>query len=308
MACPYCGGEGTHAVGCPGAGQQNPAGSPQGYPPGQQPYGGRQQGGEPYSGQQYQGQQPYPGQQYGQPYPAAPPPPGDWGMQGPGQGQIRRVSSMVTALNVLIGITIAGAVLSVFAYVQRAMLVGDVLDGELKSKEDADDADAFVSATGISMLVFLAAGIVFMIWLHRARKNIELFGPPPHGKLGAGWAIGGWFVPLANLVLPKLVVDDVWRGSEPTGSPAEQRSGKTLILAWWLVFVVSEVLFFAGTFTRGDDGNEDGMPKLTKAEDLDAWQTADWLLAAGYGLLVVAGVLAIMVVRRISAAQAARGA
>jgi hypothetical protein len=201
----------------------------------------------------------------------------------------------------------AGAALSVIAYIQRAVLVGDVLDGEPVTKNEADDADAFVGATGLSMLVFVAAGIVFMVWLHRARKNVEWFAPPPHGKLAAGWAIGGWFVPVANLVLPKLVVDDVWRGSEPTGAPAAQRSGRTTILMWWLLFVVSEVLFWIGTFTRGDDGNDDGMPKLTKAEDLDKWQTADWLLAGAYGVLVVAGVFALMVVRRITAAQAARG-
>ena len=45
-----------------------------------------------------------------------------------------------------------------------------------------------------------AIGVVFIIWQFRHAKNAQVLGA--RGGLGPGWAIGGWFIPLANYVLP----------------------------------------------------------------------------------------------------------
>jgi hypothetical protein len=48
--------------------------------------------------------------------------------------------------------------------------------------------------------VVLAA--LFITWQYRHAKNARLLGQ--QGGLGPGWAVGGWFIPLANFVLPAV--------------------------------------------------------------------------------------------------------
>lgn len=57
-------------------------------------------------------------------------------------------------------------------------------------------------------------GIVFVIWLMRARENAENLSPYPHRRT-RGWLFGGWLVPVVNLWFPKQIVDDIWRASSP---------------------------------------------------------------------------------------------
>jgi hypothetical protein len=67
-----------------------------------------------------------------------------------------------------------------------------------------------------NVLGFLAAGIAVLVWLSRARANADALYPAPH-RLAAGWAVGGWFVPFGNLVMPMIVVTDVVKASNPAG-------------------------------------------------------------------------------------------
>jgi hypothetical protein len=67
-----------------------------------------------------------------------------------------------------------------------------------------------------NLLSFLVAGVVVLVWLSRARANADALYPAPH-RLAAGWAVGGWFVPIGNLVIPMIVVTDVVKASNPAG-------------------------------------------------------------------------------------------
>ncbi|MDI2131076.1 DUF4328 domain-containing protein [Yinghuangia seranimata] len=229
---------------------------------------------------------------------AVAPPPGPWGVR-----TMRPLGTLAGWLYGLIAASMLGAAVAVWAYLHRASVIDDALDGSPVSSSDADDADGLVGTAGFTMPVVLAAGIVFIVWLHRARKNIELFSPH-RPDLTAGFAVGAWFIPIANLWMPKTVTDDVWKVSDPAPSP----TGTGLRLAWWLTWAPSQLLFFVATFYRGNDGTTNGVQKLTDATDLDKWQTADEMTAAAYALLVVAGGFAIAVVRRITGFQDARAA
>lgn len=72
----------------------------------------------------------------------------------------------------------------------------------------------------------LVAGIVVIVWLHRARANADVLYPATH-RMAAGWAIGGWFVPIGNLFIPVSVVTDVVKASNPTGQSIPQ------VGLWW---------------------------------------------------------------------------
>ncbi len=74
-------------------------------------------------------------------------------------------------------------------------------------------------------LTTLAAVIGAACWLQRARANADALSAAPH-RLTAGWAVGGWFVPIGSLWLPYVVAIDVVRA----GGTARPR---TSVVAWW---------------------------------------------------------------------------
>ena len=102
------------------------------------------------------------------------------------------------------------------------------------------------------MLALLAAGVVFIVWLWRARGNAELFCYGQHRR-GRGWVIGGWFCPVVNFWFPKQIVDDVIAASDPRTPPLfpdlRRIPRHGLVLAWWLTWVA--------TMVRGNVGNPD---------------------------------------------------
>jgi hypothetical protein len=83
-------------------------------------------------------------------------------------------------------------------------------------------------------VALLSTMITFLWWLYVALRNLVRWGLRP--RWGPGWAVGSWLIPVADLVLPLLVVREVARrsGSGPGGS--------ALVLVWWVVFLAGEGL------------------------------------------------------------------
>jgi hypothetical protein len=78
----------------------------------------------------------------------------------------------------------------------------------------------------LSFIGQAVAGIIVILWLVRARTNSDALYGARH-RLAAGWAIGGWFIPIGNLFLPLVVVLDVVKASNPTGQSLPQ------VWMWW---------------------------------------------------------------------------
>jgi hypothetical protein len=133
-----------------------------------------------------------------------------------------------------------------------------------------DDASTLVAA-----LVFVLTGLAFIQWLYRARRNLDGLGATGL-KWRPSWAIGGWFIPVANLVIPPLVVHEVDRAG------SRQQPGRWVFAAWattWTVYSVPSYGFVQG---RAGAGAEVALQMVG----------------------IVAAVCAILLVRRITASQA----
>ena len=52
----------------------------------------------------------------------------------------------------------------------------------------------------MGLLLFFAIMPVFLVWLYRASGNAHASGCPQ--RRSAGWAVGGWFVPVIFLWFP----------------------------------------------------------------------------------------------------------
>lgn len=323
MLCPACGTWSTQADRCSHCGAvpaaPPPAPVPAGGVPGSQPpaapgaFG--QQGPGAYPHNPYLPQNPYVAQvpaQGGQmPYGAyaAPAQPGYYGVATPvygwrPQAPFRSLKGLAVALYVLLAASAVGAVVSLVAYLMRALLLGDLIDDPSSVTDgEADNADTFVTvATGFAGLALFATAIVFCVWFYRARCNVDLFGPSKQ-TLARGWAIGGWFCPVVWWWFPMQIADDVWKASDPD---AADRGGATpgrkgLLWTWWILFVLAVWSHAGASFLYP---SEDDIV-LDDAKDL---RTADYVTGGLWILMVLAAIAAILVVRRITAFQHTREA
>jgi hypothetical protein len=89
---------------------------------------------------------------------------------------------------------------------------------------------------------------VWLVWwakAHRAASDARR-----DLRYGRGWAIGGWFVPFANLVVPKRVADDLYTAACESERPRDAgvaRSG--LVVGWWTAWIA---LGFVSLSIRGN--------------------------------------------------------
>ena len=156
---------------------------------------------------------------------------------GTGVGELGRVASprALTAA-ALIGLAVNAFVLMVEVVVNldRIDLVGE-LERRATTIERADFSDTWIR--GLSLLetaAYLVAGVAFVAWFHRMYKNLGALGSPP--RFSSGWAVGAWFVPFLNLVRPKQMADEIWRGA----NPSTRSTG--LVSWWWAAFLVHLLL------------------------------------------------------------------
>jgi hypothetical protein len=111
---------------------------------------------------------------------------------------------------------------------------------------DAQARDNEVQHAAIVVgIVNLVTAVLFITWLFRLVTDVDRRRP---GTLRhrTGWAIGGWFIPLFNLVRPKQVVDDAWRSASPASAWAT--SSPWWIQAWWASWVIAALAFFVTRF------------------------------------------------------------
>jgi hypothetical protein len=136
----------------------------------------------------------------------------------------------------------------------------------------------------------------FLSWLFQASRNLDRWQIERSGWR-TPWTLTGWLIPFADFVIPKLVVDMVWSGSElePRDRVAV-RTSNPLILWWWLTFLAS-----------GWASNLSSRASWTAAaKDGDVGAT---VLATFASLsTVVAAFLAVLIVRQVTRLQEARQA
>ncbi len=186
---------------------------------------------------------------------------------------------------------------AIVGYVNEMTLVDALNSGGRVSLEEMETSDALVAAgAGLGALATVFAAVTFLMWLHLAWVNVErrrLEG----SRWSASWAVGWWFIPVMNFFRPYQVMSLLWRASQSPedgpGSTAWLARPGTAMLGWWWALYLSgggiAALFGA---VRGDE-----------SIDLETWFGADVLIILGLGLQIAAAVLAIQVVRRVSAMQ-----
>lgn len=211
---------------------------------------------------------------------------------GAAAGSFRRLDGLA---KVAVAFLVANVVIDLAAVVTDVQMVGlanRAKAGELVTFEEADALDIRMARLGLlQVAAILIAAIPFLLWFRRAYRNLGALGIRTL-RFKPGWAVGGWFVPFLGLARPKSIANDIWRATDPTlppdvDKPPEGGHVSPLLNLWWAAYVLTGFLY--------GSGNE-----LDRRPSIDEVLSQAERYAVADAVSVLAGVLAILVVRRMT--------
>jgi hypothetical protein len=223
------------------------------------------------------------------------------------EADVNKARRRATATMAALGLTAALRVLGVCALLWRISLLHDAQAGAPAPLATLERSDMLVRYEAISELpLLIVTGILFLFWLHLTVRLTKGLGGDT-----LRWtpqdAVWGFIIPFISFLRPYHVVRDVndqlapdlvpeppmqvrpegYRGVEFRPPPSPVKLPHASIGAWWAAFWVGNVL--ANIASRQD------------ARTVDALITQDTLNSVSDGVDIASAVLAIVVVRAVSA-------
>jgi len=142
----------------------------------------------------------------------------------------------------------------------------------------------------LDFFIYLTTVVFFLMWLHRAYDNLRAFDPSRPLNHSARWAVGSFFVPFVNLVVPYRAVKEVWQKSgAPDESFLSEVSPPARFPVWWCFWLLAG---FAGNISLRGSFSE-SVPE----------SVATMISMVASALSIVAAVFAYLVVDAIDKRQ-----
>ncbi|MFF0091624.1 DUF4328 domain-containing protein [Streptomyces canus] len=155
-------------------------------------------------------------------------------------------------------------------------------EGRHRPLNALEDSYHLVSTAGSFLTLVCAA--LFIGWLWRMRDNARaLSGEPP--RYAGIWVYAAWFVPIANLWIPRGIVADIHHQSAP------DRKLPVVVNVWWALWLLGMV---TGVGLMYDGDTDDLIAR--------AYHGATTLLVADLAV-VGAAVAGVLMVRALTAVQ-----
>jgi hypothetical protein len=157
---------------------------------------------------------------------------------------------------------------------------------------DAENASPFAGQNPLSLLsgpLMIASFVFLALWMSRVRTAMAARGEIAGGPPAVEW--WGWFVPIANFVLPYLGMRAITRRKASVGN----------LVGWWVTFCLYWVLSWA-TIVPSFTAIDLATGELTDPDALDVMVPLTW---AGALTLAVSWVFLALVIRQTTAAEKA---
>lgn len=182
------------------------------------------------------------------------------------------------------GLAVGGLAVATAADSLHILLYGYVLAnwGQLEDTTLIEQLEQGLVFLQLAAVVF--AGFAFLRWFHRAYRNASALGHS--AQFTPGWAIGAWFVPFLNLVRPYQIASAMWRHA---GAHVGRGS---VVGIWWGMWLAS------GFISKVGEG-------ITNSENSDVVFQGFLVLIGSCVATLVAGVMAIKIVRQLTRAHEA---
>ncbi|MFJ7963662.1 DUF4328 domain-containing protein [Streptomyces sp. NPDC096324] len=167
------------------------------------------------------------------------------------------------------------------AWHKYQLLVGPTTPGPYVDNPLVEVDTYFRNLTGWRTGLLLVALLQFSIWLANMRDVADVLWRQGQRRRRA-WLVFGWVIPVAQLFVPKMFVNDLWAAGQPA---SQRRRGHPLLTAWWL-----SVLAAANSYAF-NDASED----LKEAVTPDQARHALRRIIMGDGVYICAAALSIAV-------------
>ena len=135
----------------------------------------------------------------------------------------------------------------------------------------------------LEFIIYITTVVFFLMWIHRAYKNLRALNPANRLDYSPGLAVGGFFIPFANLFIPFRVVKEIWQKSWPADEAILYAPSPPATFAlWWTFWLLAS---FGGNITWRFNFDEH-IPESTKTM-VSIVAGALSILAAVFAYLVV---------------------
>jgi hypothetical protein len=224
-----------------------------------------------------------------------------------------KLGGLGTWVSIALGATMLGAVIELIGNQRYIGVESDLINGKPQTFQHVQSVThASHTIHTIVLLLALATAILFIVWFHRAYRNLVRAGIADL-RFSPGWAIGGWFIPIFSLVRQKQIANDIWKASASARTVGIGRWREmplaSLVNWWWGVWIAAGLLGGFGNFrvSHADSQvhSEYGVRTVvtTTFQTLKDERTGIWISQVGLIGLIVAGALAIRFVREVSRMQ-----
>lgn len=195
----------------------------------------------------------------------------------------------VLVAQVVLGALAAGIAVWTVSVLTRWLSLPETITAQEGHRIDVASA----TASGISAVLYLVTGVLFVVWLWKAYASDRV--DPSRLRHGAGWAIGSWFVPILNLFRPYQIVRDLRRGILSGLGASGPDPRRHVVSLWWAAFLA---MILTDSLVRGLARSGDTAQGLQLVEGL---RTAAWADLASAVTTMVAAALGALLVRRLTA-------
>ncbi len=196
-----------------------------------------------------------------------------------------KVVIMLLLINIVLSIIAMWSSYSQVKIIDRISKGEDIPENVI---DENDEREATIGFVQIGLLILTA--VFFCIWIYRASANLRSFGIRGLNYT-PGWAVGWFFVPFANYIMPYKVTKEIWQASEPTVDQWQTVNPPPLLLSWWIFWIGSNIVGYIS------------FRIIIDAETAKALLNATWLSFVSDLLSIIAAGLAIYVIKGINQNQ-----
>lgn len=140
-----------------------------------------------------------------------------------------------SAATILCQIVVIGSFLMQL-YMLYAARGGTGLDPDVATSNDLRQ-QVLVGCLTVAAVTCL---IALWVWVYATHANLSALGASSL-EFSSGWAVGWFFVPIANLVKPYQAVHEIWEESQPNPLLGRALIGAQLVGWWWGLRIVSAI-------------------------------------------------------------------
>jgi hypothetical protein len=206
----------------------------------------------------------------------------------------RDPGTLTRSLKLFLYLGIALGAVSLGSQLLELQLLNDMQAGRSPAPGAADSNDLRQQiVAGLRFVIFVVLIVLFCIWIYRANHNARQLGAADM-QFSPGWAVGWYFIPIANLWKPYQAMREIWQVSANPAHWQQQPRGSILPL-WWTFFLLSG---FLGNASFRLSLRAKTLPDLILAGTVSAASDAVDIVSTAIALVLVTQIFRMQMARR----------